>query len=128
MLKYITKNEYEVMLSTQSVPDNFNNLVVQASNYINYKTRGRIGNNQYEQVKYVTCLLINLINNKELKKSEIGNLKSQNIEGWSETYQTPEEIEAKFEEEANQLINQYLWDVIADDGKPLLFKGVLLCE
>ena len=83
MLKYITdENEYLKILGATNVPDNFDNLNIQASNYINYRTFGRINeNNIPEQVKYVTCLIINLISEENAKLSEIGNLKSQNIEG-----------------------------------------------
>ena len=42
MLKYINNEKYKKLLGTQSVPSNFNNLVIEASNYINYKTFGRI--------------------------------------------------------------------------------------
>ena len=82
MLKYITEEEYKELLGKNSIPNDFNNLVIQASNYINYKTFGRIDkNNIPKQVKYVTCLIINLQEEENTKLSEIGNLKSQNIEG-----------------------------------------------
>ena len=42
MLKYITADEYKKLLGKESIPDNFNNLVIEASSYINYKTFGRI--------------------------------------------------------------------------------------
>lgn len=124
MLKYITEEEYVELLGAQSIPDNLENLVIEASNYINYKTFGRIGNNIPEQVKYVTCLIVNLINEQETKISEIGNLKSQNIEGWSETYLTPEEIKKDYAEKMHETLKQYLWNVIGEDGNPLLYCGV----
>lgn len=124
MLKYITEEEYIELLGAESIPDNFENLVIEASNYINYKTFGRIGNNIPEQVKYVTCLIVNLINEQETKISEIGNLKSQNIEGWSETYSTPEEIKKDYAEKMHETLKQYLWNVIGEDGNPLLYCGV----
>ena len=92
MLEYITADEYKKLLGKESVPDNFKQLVIEASNYINYKTFGRIDkDNVPEQVQHVTCLIIDLINEENDKLSKIGNLKSQNIEGWSESYSTPEE-------------------------------------
>ena len=125
MLKYITEEEYKELLDAKSIPDNFNNLVIEASNYINHKTFGRIDeNNIPEQVKYVTCLIVNLINEENTKLSEIGNLKSQNIEGWSESYSTPEEIKSDYEDKKQKAINQYLWNVIGIDGNPLLYCGV----
>ena len=125
MLKYITADEYKELLGKESIPDNFNNLVIEASNYINYKTFGRIDeNNIPEQVKYVTCLIINLQDEENTKLSEIGNLKSQNIEGWSESYATPEEIAADYEDKKYSTLKQYLWNVIGTDGNPLLYCGV----
>ena len=125
MLKYITEDEYISLLGAKSIPDNFNNLVIEASNYINYNTYGRIDvNNIPEQVKYVTCLIIDLINEQNTKLSEIGNLKSQNIEGWSESYSTPEEIKADYEDKKYSTLKQYLWDVIGTDGNPLPYCGV----
>lgn len=125
MLEYITADEYKKLLGKESVPDNFKNLNIEASNYINYKTFERIDkNNVPEQVQYVTCLIIDLIDEQNTKLSEIGNLKSQNIEGWSETYSTPEEVKADYEEKKYSKLKEYLWDVIGIDGKPLLYCGV----
>ena len=125
MLKYITEEEYKKLLGAKSIPDNFNNLTIEASNYINHKTFGRVDeNNVPEQVQYVTCLIIDLLNEENTKLSEIGNLKSQNIEGWSESYSTPEEIKTDYEDKKQKVLNQYLWNVIGTDGKPLLYCGV----
>lgn len=124
MLKYITADEYKKLLGKESVPDNFNNLVIQASSYINHKTFGRIDeSNIPEQVQYATCLIIDLIDDENAKLSNIGNLKSQNIEGWSETYSTPEEVKADYEEKKYSKLKEYLWNVIGIDGKPLLYCG-----
>lgn len=126
MLKYITdENEYIKLLGgAESIPDNFNNLVIQASNYINYQTFGRIDENKIpEQVKYVTCLIINLIEEQNKKLSEIGSLKSQNIEGWSESYATPEEIKKDYSQKMQTILSENLWNVIGTDGLPLLYRG-----
>ena len=125
MLTYITSDKYKELLGTQSIPNNFNNLVIEASNYINNKTFGRIDtNNIPEQVKYVTCLIINLLNEKETNLKETGNLKSQNIEGWSETFASPEEIEVDYNKKMYETLKTYLWNVIGNDGNPLLYCGV----
>lgn len=126
MLKYIEdKEEYMETLGAKNVPDDFDNLNIKASNYINYKTFGRIDkNNIPEEVKYVTCLIIDLINKENTKLFEIGNLKSQNIEGWSESYSTPEEVKADYEDKKYSTLKQYLWNVIGSDGNPLLYCGV----
>lgn len=125
MLKYITQDEYISLLGAKSIPNNFNNLVIEASNYINHKTFGRVDkDNVPEQVKYVTCLIVNLIAEENDKLSKIGNLKSQNIEGWSESYSTPEEIKTDYEDKKQKVLNKYLWNVIGTDGNPLLYCGV----
>ena len=125
MLKYVTEEEYKKLLGTNSVPNDFNNLVIKASSYINYNTHGRIDIDDIpEQVKYTTCLIIDLINEQNDKLSKIGNLKSQNIEGWSESYSTPEEIKADYEEKKYSTLREQLWDVIGIDGNPLLYSGV----
>lgn len=125
MLEYITEADYKKLLGKESVPDNFKNLNIEASNYINYKTFGRVDkNNVPEQVQYVTCLIIDLIDEQDTKLSEIGSLKSQNIEGWSESYSTPEEVKSDYEDKKYSTLKQYLWDVIGTDGNPLLYCGV----
>ena len=125
MLKYITDEEYKKLLGKESIPNNFNNLVIQASNYINHQTFGRVeAGNPPEEVKYVTCLIIDLINEQNTKLSKIKNLKSQNIEGWSETYITPEEIKKDYEEKMQTTLSDYLWNVEGNDGNPLLYCGV----
>lgn len=125
MLQYINETEYKNMLGVQSIPDNFEQKVIEASNYINFKTFGRINaNNAPEEVKYVTCLLVNLIDEENKKIIEIGSLKSQNIEGWSETFATPEEIKRDYDVKKYELLKQYLWNVIGVDGLPLLYCGV----
>lgn len=125
MLEYITEIEYKKLLGANSIPDNFKSLAIKASNYINYMTHGRIDkDNIPEQVKYTTCLILNLIEEENTKLKEIGNLKSQNIEGWSESYSTPEEIKADYKEKKYSILKEYLWDVIGTDGNPLLYSGV----
>ena len=124
MLKYITEEDYINLLDAKSIPSNFNNLVIKASNYINRQTVGRIDVNKVpEQVKYVTCLIVNLIDEQECKIKEIGNLKSENIEGWSKTYATPEEIEKDYDKKMRQTLSDHLWDVIGMDGNLLLYCG-----
>lgn len=125
MLKYINEIEYQKLLGIESIPNNFNKLAIEASNYINHKTFGRIDqNNVLEQVKYVTCLIIDLQREQEQKLDEIGNLKSQNIEGWEETYTTPKQIKEDYDNKKYSTLQTYLWNVIGIDGKPLLYCGV----
>lgn len=124
MLNYITDTEYKKLIGVDSIQDNFNNLVIEASTYINSKTFNRIDSNDvHENVKYATALIIQKMDEAENQKKEIGNLKSQNIEGWSESYATPEEIDKKLEVDKLKIIKQYLWNVIGKDGQPLLYTG-----
>ena len=88
-------------------------------------THGRIDiNNIPEKVQYATCLIIDLINEQNDKLSKIGNLKSQNIEGWSESYSTPEEIRKDYDTKKYETLRNHLWDIIGTDGNPLLYSGV----
>lgn len=129
MLKYITESEYKQLLGINSIPDNFESLNIQASAVINYKTQGRININSIpEEVKYCTCVVIDLINSKNKVISETGNLKSQSIEGWSESYSTPAEIEKDFDLEVDSILKLHLTGIIGTDGNPLLFRGVPVYE
>lgn len=124
MLKYITKEEYIELLGADGIPDDFNNLVIKASSYINRRTFGRIDiENIPEEVKYATCLIIELENKANIQKQEIGNIKSQNIEGWSETYSTSEEIDSKLKSDKEDIVKEQLWNVIGKDGNYLLYRG-----
>ena len=125
MLTFITDNEYIELLDADSIPDNFNQLNIEASSYIEQMTFGRINkSNIPEQVKYATCLMINLLQEENTKLTEIGNLSSQNIEGWSETYLSPEETKKNYENQKQGILNTYLWNVLGIDGKPLIYRGV----
>lgn len=124
MLKYVNEAEYLKLLG-KSIPSNFDNKVIEASAYINNITQNRINpSNPTEKVKYATCLIIDMINDEKEKISEIGNLTSQNIEGWSESYRQPEEIKKEYDSKKYDILKQFLWDEIGIDGKPLLYCGV----
>ena len=124
MLEFITSEEYQELLG-KSIPDNFNQLNIEASSYINRMTFSRIDVNDIpEPVKYATCLVIDLINQKENELKETNVLKSQNIEGWSETYLSPAEIKANYENEMYHVLETYLWNMYGKDRRPLLYKGV----
>ncbi len=126
MLKYITSDEYKKILGVESIPNNFEKQVIEASTYINEKTFNRIDvNDIHENVKFATALIIEAEDEANKKLKEVGNLKSQNIEGWSESYSTPEEIKKDLEEDKIKIIKKYLWNIIGKDGQPLLYCGVL---
>ena len=125
MLTYLeNEEEYKKQLGTEDVPKDFKNLNIKASSYINFNTHGRIDINDIpEQVKYTTCLIINLIAEENDKLSKIGNLKSQNIEGWSESYMTADEIKQDYANKKYIVLQEQLWNVIGTDGNPLLYCG-----
>lgn len=126
MLEYITEEDYEELLGVESIPDNFKNLVIEASTYINYHTFGRIDvNDIQEEVKYVTCLIVELLDEKNKKISNIGNLKSENIEGWSVSYQDKDQIELEYSKEMFNTLKLYLWNVCDKTGTPLMYCGAL---
>ncbi len=125
MLKYIDEDYYLNNTKKTELPKDFERLNIEASSYINHETVGRIDiNNIPDEVKYTTCLIIDLLQSKETKLTKIGNLKSQNIEGWSETYATPEEIEKEYSDEMYSTLKKYLWNITGKNGKSLLNCGV----
>lgn len=125
MLKFVNKSEYITLSGAKSVPDGFDGLVIRASNFINHETQGRIDKmNVSEQVKYATCLIMNLMDEEDSKIAEIGNLKSENIEGWDKTFLTPEQVKADYSTKKYEALKECLWDQIGVDGKPLLYCGV----
>lgn len=124
MLNYITESDYKELLGKDSVPSNFKRLVIEASEYINQRTFGRIDPDKvHEKVKYATCLIIENLESK-YSQGDGKNLKSESVEGWSRTYATPEEIRFEIEQKNYEILREYLWDVIGKDGKPLLYVGV----
>lgn len=125
MLKYIDVNDYMELLGEEDIPSNFNSLVIEASQYVNAHTFGRIDeNNIPEEVKYATALIVRETATLNKKIDEISNLKSQNIAGWSETYQTPDELQKNIEDKKTKILKENLWNVIGVDGQFLLYKGV----
>ena len=60
MLKYITDEEYVSLLGAEGIPDNFENLAIKASNYINHQTYGRIDKNNIPSMPFPRRDLISL--------------------------------------------------------------------
>lgn len=124
MLKFIDENDYRELMGTDSIPSNFNNLVIDASTYINNLTNNRIASIS-ENIKYATCILINILQEQSKKSEEVGNLKAESIEGWSKTYTTSEETESHYNNLMYSTVQKYLKYEIGYDGKPLLYLGVI---
>ena len=121
MLEYINEEEYKELLGVESVPNDFNNLVIQASAIINKKTYNRIKVVD-EKIKYVTCLVVNVLAKSTEYQESVGNLSSTNIEGWSETYKSGTEITVEKDNEIDDILHTFLWDT------GLLTLGVVLSE
>lgn len=125
MLKFVNKSEYITLSGAKSVPDSFDSLAIKASNYINHETQGRIDKNDVsEQVKYATCLIMDLMNEEDSKLLEIGSLKAEEIEGWDKTFLSPEQVKADYSTKKYEALKECLWDQIGIDRKPLLYCGV----
>lgn len=125
MLKFVNKSEYITLSGAKSVPDGFDGLVIRASNFINHETQGRIDRmNVSEQVKYATCLIMDLIDEENSKLAEIGSLKAEEIEGWDKTFLSPEQVKADYSTKKYEVLKECLWNQIGVDGKPLLYCGV----
>lgn len=115
------KDEYKGTMSQS----NFEKIALDTHMYIKRNTHDRVDINKVaEEVKLAFCKIIDITNEAEQKKVEMGNLKSQNIEGWQESYQTPQEIDQKLEKDKYNILNAYLWNVICKDGNLLLYCGV----
>ncbi len=125
MKTYIDNNYYLKKYKGEVPEPELEKLIIEASSYIKKQTSDRVSiKNIPEEVQTATCLIIDKIYSAEQDKKEMGNLKSQNIEGWQETYKTDEEINATLEKEKYQILNTYLSDVIGVDGNLLLYCGV----
>ncbi len=125
MITYIDENYYISKYKGKVPKSELNKLIIEASSYIKNQTSDRISIKDIpEEVQWATCLIIDKTYGAEQAKKEMGNLKSQNIEGWSETYKTDAEINATLEEEKQQILNTYLADIIGVDGNLLLYRGV----
>lgn len=125
-MKTYVDRTYYFSIYKGKVPDaELDKLIIEASSYVRKHTSDRVSIKDIpDEVKYATCLIIDKIYDAEKKKSEMGNLKSQNIEGWSETYKTDEEINFNLEKEKAKILNTHLSDVIGIDGNLLLYRGV----
>ena len=120
MLQYITENEYEELLDVESVPSNFNELAIQASYIIN---KDYIVDEQpSEEVKYTTAKIVQLLDNVNNSRIQIGNLSSTSIEGWSESYKTDAEIDEQMNKSIYEILNLYLTTTKRRT------RGVILCE
>lgn len=125
METYVDYNYYRNEYKGDMPQSDFEKNAIDIHMYIKRNTHDRIDiDNVKDEIKLVFCKIVDITHEAEQKKNEMGNLKSQNIEGWQETYQTPQEIDQKLEKDKQNIINTYLWNVIGKDGNLLLYSGV----
>jgi len=125
MRTYVDRTYYLSIYRGKVPESELDKLIIEASSYVKKHTSDRVSMLDIpDEVKRATCLIIDKIYDAKKQKDETGNLKSQNIEGWSETYKTDEEIKSNLEREKAEILNTYLSDVIGIDGNLLLYRGV----
>lgn len=123
MLEFVNHDEY-VKLTGNSIPADFIMLVREASAYLDSKTHYRIIDIN-ENIKYVTCLLIQTIDEENKQTSKIIGLKSENVDGWSKTYSDVKEIKKEYDSKKYNIIRTYLINEIGKNNLPLLYEGVI---
>lgn len=124
MKQYIDNNFYTGVYKGDVPETELEKLIIEASSYIKRNTSDRISaKNIPKEVQYATCFIIDEIYNAKKQKQKMKNLKSQNIEGWQETYKSDEEISKNLENEKQKILDNYLSDLIGIDGLPLLYIG-----
>lgn len=123
--QYLTYNDYKTLGGTlEQTP--FNLLEYNARKKIDERTFGRlIGIEEVPQeVQLCVYNLINILNSSSSYTTESNGIKSENIDGYSITYASPEKsvIEA-INTEIEDNINSYLANVVIDNI-PVLYRGV----
>ena len=126
--QYLTYTEYINLGGSEIGEMPFNLLEFEARRKINERTFNRLkSNNIPQEVKLCEYKLINSINNYANTINSInGNVKSENIDGYSVTYSSPSEISEIVKSkkyELDDIIRTYLLGVIYDN-EHLLYCGV----
>ena len=122
MLELITQKEYVELTGAPNVPNNFRQLNYEASAYVNKMTFNRI-NTPSDAVKYCVCLIIDLLVQEKLDVAEVGNLKSENVDGWSRSYATQDEVRKTYEDKKYDILKLYLINELDNNNTPLLYRG-----
>lgn len=130
--QYLTYAEYEALGGLTLAETPFNLLEFEARRRIDIRTQDRLKNiDSYEipqEVKLCVYNLINSINNyaNSMFNTEKGNIASENIDGYSVSYITPDRISQVIiskKAELDDIIDTYLFGVIVN-GEHLLYAGV----
>lgn len=122
--QYLEYTEYTALGGTiDQTP--FNLLEYNARKKIDERTFGRLQNldNIPEEVKICTFELINVLNSYSISETENKAISSENIDGYSISYNTPNKsiTEAK-NSELEAIINTYLSNTEVDNI-PVLYRG-----
>lgn len=125
METYTDYNFYKDTYKGNMSESDFDKLKLDVQMYIKKNTLDRIDIKAVsDEIKFAFCRIIDITYESEQKKTEMGNLKSQNVEGWQETYLSPQEIDKESQKEKTTILADYLWNVFGKDGNPLLYRGV----
>ena len=126
--QYLTYEEYIALGGTLDIMP-FNLLEFEARRQIDIRTFNRIKEDIPQEVKMCVYKLINSINNfanSTNSVANIGNVKSENIDGYSISYISANEISdivKSKENEIEDIIRTYLLGVIYN-GEHLMYIGV----
>ncbi len=128
MKKYIDVKYYKLNYKGLIEGFNLNNLIVEASRYIQKHTLDR-ADSDIEVVKYCCCVLVDKLNEYEEQKEKNkkqNNKKSESVGKWSVSYgdiKTSEEMKKELDEEIWNTIKFYLSNVTDKNGVNLLYRG-----
>ncbi len=128
MKKYIDVKYYKLNYKGLIDGFNLNNLIVEASRYIQKHTFDR-ADSDIEEVKHCCCVLVDKLNEYEEQKEKNkkqNNKKSESVGKWSVSYgdtKTNEEMKKELEEDIWNTIKFYLSDITDKNGVNLLYRG-----
>ena len=126
--QYLTYAEYQALGGSAIGEMPFNILEYEARKLIDLKTFNRLKNQSeiLQDVKLCEYELINKIDSYLKASSSLGNVASENIDGYSVSYVTPDkvsEIVKSKKYDLDDTIRTYLAGVIVD-GEHLMYVGV----
>lgn len=128
--QYLTYSEYEALGGTLTTETPFNLLEFEARRQIDIRTFGRLKDLEVipEEVKLCEYKLINTIQSyaQTDTSNNVGNVASENIDGYSVSYITLDRVSEVIKSKSNQIddiIRTYLLGVIVN-GEHIMYVGV----
>lgn len=128
--QYLTYSEYEALGGTLTTETPFNLLEFEARRQIDIRTFGRLKDLEVipEEVKLCEYKLINTIQSyaQTDTSNSVGNVASENIDGYSVSYITLDRVSEVIKSKSNQIddiIRTYLLGVIVN-GEHIMYVGV----